>query len=179
MSGVTVMIWVGLVALCAVRLRGDAFHNFLVQDAVQSFRGAGFEVTTERALRLESGETDYVDVLAERADLTVCCEVETSARYTLVNARKAAALGLPLVVVVPSRKLRSSVIRKLGRRSERPGRHGIRVLLLSELRQRLANCFPFFPPANAQGKNKKQIEKPVGKPSPLASLDPARETFSF
>ena len=163
MSGITIVIFAGLAVLSATWLRGESFHNFLVADAAQAFRRAGFEVTTECALRLESGETDYVDILARRKDLTVCCEAETSARHTLVNAAKAAALGLPLVIVVPSRKLRSSVLKKLAHLPRKSDPHAIQVLLLSELRQSLAKCFPFFSAANARGKKKKTTEKTRGE----------------
>ena len=161
-----IMTVAGLAVLSAMQLRGDAFHNFLVSEAAQAFRQAGFEVTTECALRLRSGEKDYVDILARHTQkhLTVCCEVETSVRYTLVNAAKAEELGLPLVVVVPNHKLRYAVLRKLARRSGRSGRRGIQVLLLSGLRQRFTSCFPFFSAAKVHGKKKKRTGKKRAKP---------------
>jgi hypothetical protein len=142
-----------LAPLC---LRGDALHNLLVERTGEAFRQGGFEVRLEHGIRLSDNRTDYVDLFARRGTSTVVCEIETSARYVLVNVAKAEALGLPLWVVVPNRKVLSAVARRLKRAGYDLRKRPIRILLQAEVHQEVMSSFPLFSAANAEKKNEKE-----------------------
>ena len=133
-------------------LRGGNLHNHLVLASQAILRGAGFETHLEHPRQLPDGGLDFIDLMAQRGDFLLCIEVETSARYVLTNARKARQLGLPLVVIVPTRKVRNAVKTKLRKSGIRPGGHAIYVLLLAQLKQEVTNCFPLFSAVSHPGK---------------------------
>jgi len=145
--------------IIALFLRGGKLHNYLVLESEGIFRDAGFETYQEHPKKLPDGGLDFVDLLAEKKGFLICIEVETSARYILTNAAKAEQLGLPLVVVVPTRKVKRAVQNKLRKTDIRPGGCDIYILLLSQLKQELTNCFPLFSSANEGRKNKKTNNK--------------------
>ena len=136
-------------------MRGDPFHNYLVEKAAAAFVHCGFDVALEHRIPLDDGRVDYVDLLACRGEFSIACEVETSARYVLVNTAKAEALGLILWIVVTNRKVLSNVVRKLATRPDPPKGREIQILLPGEILQVVMNSFPLFSPVNAPGKNRK------------------------
>ena len=89
------------------RMRGKAFHNYLVGLAANVFCRTGFEVHFEYGLKLSDGRADYVDLLARKEGLSIICEIETTSRHVLDNVAKAESLNMPLWVVVPNRKVKS------------------------------------------------------------------------
>lgn len=147
-------ILVVLVTL-ALFLRGGNLHNYLVIESEGILQNAGFKTYQEHPKKLSDGGVDFIDLLVQKDDFLICIEVETSARYVLTNAAKAEQLGLPLVVIVPTRKVRKAVWNKLRKSAIKPAGCDIYILLLSQLKQGLMNCFPLFSPANDGGKNKK------------------------
>lgn len=148
------------VLLPGMMMRGDSFHAYLVTQAVRDFRGAGFTVMTESPQRL-GNQTVFIDIVAYRrhgsAPQIIACEVETTPRNVLRNARKIQRLELPLLIVVPSRTVRLAVLRLL----QPAGSSRICVLLPSELSQALTDCFSGIPAANGQGETGKQIAEPL------------------
>jgi hypothetical protein len=143
-------------------LRGGALHNYLVAQAGEVFRQTGFQVAVEQAFTIEDGTLDFIDLVARRGNCVICVEIETSARYVLVNATKANALGLPLWIIVPDRKVYAAVTKKLATASYRPAGQEIYILLLSELYQVVKKCFPLFSPVNettGKQENKKTGDK--------------------
>lgn len=141
--------------ILALFLRGGNLHNYLVLESEGILQDAGFDTHQECPRTLPDGALDFIDLLAERDGFIVCVEVETSARHVLTNAAKSEQLGLPLVVIVPSRKVKRAVQNKLNNSNIRPGNHDIYILMLSQLKQELTNCFPLFSSANEGRKNKK------------------------
>ena len=135
-------------------LRGGGFHNHLVYETARIFGLAGFRVRLERPVHLPDGRLNFLDLLAERGDCSIAVEVETSARRILINAAKAEQAGLPLWVVVPTRKVKKAVAKKLNQSGLRPGGLRIYILLLSQLNKEVTRCFPYFPPANTNRENK-------------------------
>lgn len=144
---------ISLTAL-ALFLRGGKLHNYLVTESEGILQGAGFETYQEHPKKLSGGGVDFIDLLAQKGDFMICIEVETSARYVLTNAAKAEQLGLPLVVIVPTRRIRKAVRDKLQQSAISPGGCAIYILLLSQLKQEVMDCFSFFSSANDRRKNK-------------------------
>lgn len=147
-----------VLAMLALFLRGGNLHNYLVFESEDILRDAGFETHQEHPKKLPDGSLDFIDLLAEKEGFLVCIEVETSARYVLINAAKAEQLGLPLVVVVPTRKVKRAVQNKLGTTDIRPGDYDIYILMLAQLKQEVMNYFSLFSSANGDGKTKKQTK---------------------
>lgn len=147
------------------RMRGKAFHNHLVGLAASAFCQAGFEVHFEYGLKLCDGRADYVDLLAQREGVSVICEVETTARHALDNLAKAELLGMPLWIVVPNRKIKSEVARKLRAAGYKPRKGAFHISLSGDVSQGLMDCFPSFSSANTSGENGKTIQFRNGRPS--------------
>ena len=154
-----------VLTILALFLRGGNLHNYLVLESEGILQSAGFDTHQECPKKLPDGCLDFVDLLAEREGFVVCIEVETSARHVLRNAAKAELLGLPLVVIVPSRKVKQAVQNKLNNSNIRPGNHDIYILMLAQLKQELTNCFPLFSAANEGRKNKKTLCRGGAEPS--------------
>ncbi len=154
-------LFVGTVLLQLLHMRGGAFHNLLVAEAVSVFDRHGFETVPECPVRLPDGRTDFVDLLATRDTTVIACEIETTPRNALFNIRRADAARLPLFVIVPTRAVRATVCRQVasvvvtsesGRK--KGGVERIWILLPDELPQALTNCFPLISPANGAAKTK-------------------------
>jgi hypothetical protein len=136
-------------------LRGGGLHNHLVLESERIFRDAGFETRQEHPEKLGDGRIDFVDLMVWRGEFRACVEIETSSRHVLDNASKARVLGLPLVVVVPSRKVHKAVKDKFKRAGINPKKHRIWILLLGQLEHGFVNCFPLIPSANSQWEDRK------------------------
>jgi hypothetical protein len=138
-------------------MRGGALHNFLAAKAAGRFREAGFGVLIEHPLELPDGRLDFVDLLARHDGYTIACEVETTARHVLENLEKARTLDLTLWIVVPNRKVRSAVARKIRRAPKSQSGESVQILLIGEVFQRLTDYFPSFSAANTGPENGKTI----------------------
>ena len=127
---------------------------------------AGFDTDVEAPVALPDGRTDYIDLLAKRGDLTLAIEVETTDRYVVTNARKAAALGLTLWIVTANPAMRRRVQAKLKRHCpeiEKAIRFPLATQLPQALTQLMGIKFPRkyprkyprkFPPGSAGNGNK-------------------------
>lgn len=142
-------------AILAFFLRGSQLHNYLVCETEKIFQGAGFGTHQEHPKKLADGGLNFVDLLAEGDDFVICVEIETSSRHVLDNAAKASELNLPLIVIVPTRKVQKAVKSKLKKAGIKPKKYLIYILLLSQLEQELTNCFPLISLANGKRENRK------------------------
>ncbi len=171
----TVFAVVLILLMLPQTVRGGTLHNWLVDEVAAWFRRAGFTVVTEHPCRLPDGQLDFVDVYALGPAGALACEIETTPRHVRRNARKAAALGIPLLVVVPSRTVRTTVRRRLHEARCAPGGRPIQFPLVGELQQALTNCFPLFPTASRGGKRKEnKASGPRGPWRMLNENDPGR-----
>jgi hypothetical protein len=151
----TTIITITLLAGLALFLRGGTLHNYLVFETENIFRGAGFDTQQEYPQRLPDGRLDFIDLLVQKGNFMVCIEIETSARYVLTNAAKADQIGLPLIVIVPNKKVKMAVQKKLAQSQITAGGLRIYVLLLSQVEKGFTNYFPLFSSVNDEWKNKK------------------------
>ena len=113
-------------------MRGALFHNTITDQAKAIFIRHSWQVHTEYRY-CDNGTTTFLDLLAVRADCRIACEVETTVRHAVDNAVKALATGITLWVIVPSRRLRRQVERKLASSNISGNRKAIKVLLLCQL----------------------------------------------
>lgn len=86
-----------------------------------------------------NGTTNYVDLFIRCGSFALAIEVETTVRHAANNVKKAAAVGVPLWIVVPTQRLKSTLTKKLNVLGLRPGGEPIKVLLLGEVRQAFMN----------------------------------------
>ncbi|MFC1675947.1 hypothetical protein ACFL3G_02655 [Planctomycetota bacterium] len=119
-------------------MRGDTLHNFIAtgteMTAGRFFASVGTEYQFTR-----SGVTTYFDVFAWQGCIALGLEVETTLRHAIDNAKKAATVDVPLWVIVPTRKLKLELIRRLESLELRPGGEPVNVLLLGQLERMLVN----------------------------------------
>jgi hypothetical protein len=117
-------------------MRGDPFHNKMVEEAVAVFLRDGWAVETEFFCQADD-VTTFFDVYATKGDARIACEVETSIRHVIDNVRKAKALQVRLWVIVPSRKLCRLAKHKLNGSDLLDSSGEIFVLLLDEVESQL------------------------------------------
>lgn len=134
-------------------MRGKTLHNLMAKktrDEVEDFFNS---VDSEHQIS-NHRTTTYVDLFARKDSIMLAIEIETTARHAVDNARKAAMVDVPLWVIVPTRRLKSDLTRKLSGPELRPGGKPIKILLLGELRQELANSLSWR--INGRIKNKQR-----------------------
>ena len=119
-------------------MRGALFHNTIAEQAKAIFIRHGWQVHTEYRYR-NNGTTTYLDLFAARADYEIACEVETTARHAVDNAAKALAAGIPLWVIVPSRRLRRQIERNLASSGICGNGKAVKILLLCQLEAEVVN----------------------------------------
>lgn len=152
-AGVVFFLAVVLMPMC---MRGRLLHNHMAQRCADVAERVGCRAELESPLHLPDGRVDYVDVLISRDRYRVACEIETSARYVAVNAAKASTLGLPLLIVVPNRRVRDAVKRRVGGALRSAQGPPVSVLLLGQFEQALTRCFAFISTANRGGRKQKR-----------------------
>ncbi|AQQ70919.1 hypothetical protein SMSP2_01282 [Limihaloglobus sulfuriphilus] len=128
-----------IVAVIAFFLRGGKLHTHLALQTESLLNRAGFETRLEHPEKLPDGRLDFVDILARRGEAMIFVEIETTPRYVLTNAAKAERLGIPLIIVVPSKKVQKEVKARLRCSGLRPGGEQICILLLNHLNKELMN----------------------------------------
>jgi len=153
------MLAIGLIFGLALFLRGGQLHNFLVLEAEKICQQVGWRTQQEAPQQLPDGGLDFIDLLVQRGDLLLCLEIETSARNAQSNAHKAEQLSLPLVVIVPTRKVQRAVRHRLAKVHAQPGNQCISILLLSQLAQVLTNYFPLISAVSDDTENRKTNER--------------------
>jgi hypothetical protein len=132
-------------------MRGKPLHNLIARD-VQEIARKFFDFTGREYRLSKNGVTTYLDVFARRDSIALAFEVETTVRCGAKNARKAAHVGVPLWIIVPKRRLRSEIARRLGPLGLKPGGEPIKILLLGQLEQELTNYLSIFIPANTENR---------------------------
>jgi len=120
-------------------MRGQPFHNLIADQAKAVLDGFFEHVESEYPIR-RSGAVTFLDLFAYGESGTLAVEVETTERHAIDNARKAAAVDVPLWIVVPTRALRNRLVHRLKELALMPGGQPICVLLLGELEQALTHC---------------------------------------
>ncbi len=137
-------------------MRGKGFHTLLVEKAAEVFLKHRFQIERECPRRLPDGSIDFLDILAVRDRLEIAVEVETTPRNAVHNISMAMKLDIPLMMIVPNKTVRNTVLKRIDGQLEQTGQQ-FWILLPDELPQVLTNCFPYFPTANNPLENKKQI----------------------
>ena len=118
-------------------MRGASFHNSLAQRAQRLLERFGWQVWPEKRFRTEE-ITTYIDLYATKGADAIACEIETTDRHVLDNARKAAAIGLVLWVIVPTRTIKRRITCKLEAAGFASISPPVNVLLFGELEAALA-----------------------------------------
>ena len=149
------MFAIGLLLGWVLFLRGGQLHNYLVLEAEKIFRKADYNTRQEAPKQLTDGRVDFIDLLVQKGDFLLCVEVETSARNVVSNVNKADLLGLPLVVIVPTRTVQEAIKNRLTKVHAQPGGYPISILLLSQLQQAVTNYFPLISTVNDNRENRK------------------------
>ena len=75
-------------------------------------------------------------------------EIETTIRHLVDNAKKAAAVNIPLWIVVPTRRMKNQAVCKLSPLNLTPGGEPIKLFLLSDVHKEVRNYLSLFIPAN-------------------------------
>ena len=130
-------------------MRGKSFHNTIVKEAENILREISTDVHLEYRYRRNGLVTDF-DLFAEEKLFTLAIEVETTSRHGIDNAEKAAAVNVPLWIIVPTKKLKNKLSQQIRRLSLRAGGEPIKILRLGQLRQELRNYLSLFIVANKQ-----------------------------
>jgi hypothetical protein len=117
-------------------MRGQPFHNKIVNDAQQLFSELGWESETEYRYS-KDGTTTFFDLYARDAPLHVACEIETSCRHAIDNFKKAQAVRMPLWIIVPTRKIRSQIQRSLGRKQAVSAGMPVIIMVPDELKKHI------------------------------------------
>ena len=118
-------------------MRGDPFHNELAGTVQTLLERLGWQVWTEKRL-VAAGTTAYFDLFAVKDGHGIAFEIETTTRHAFDNAKKARALGVPVWFVVPRRRTKRQIVRKLGTRLIAGG-ESVKVLLLDEIESELGH----------------------------------------
>ena len=130
-------------------MRGKPFHNLIVSRVKTILQGFFRCVYLEYRFRRNGAVTDF-DVFAQKALFALAIEVETTCRHGIDNARKAAAVDVPLWIIVPTQTLRAKLSRQLRLLELRPGDEPIKIFLLGQLEQEVMNYLSLFIVANKQ-----------------------------
>ena len=151
-----VIVFFLAVVLMPMCMRGKMLHNHVAYRCAEIAERAGCQSALEVPIPLPDGRIDYVDVVISRDRFRVACEIETSARYVAVNTEKASALGLPLLIIVPNRRVRNAVKRRVRGSLRALQTPLVSVLLLGQFEQALTRCFAFISTANCGGRKQKR-----------------------
>ena len=146
-----------ILSITYLNLRGGTLHNHLARQVGDIFAGYGFQVNFEHPVKLANGDADYIDIFVERGDCQIAIEIETTARHAIDNAIKADLACLPLWIIVPNHKVKSSLTKKLITANIKPAGLRINLLLLGTLKQTLTIYLPLITTAN--NNSNKQIIK--------------------
>ena len=124
------------------------FAIWQIEHAAQMiFERFGWQVFTEHRFQA-NGTTTYFDLFTENPPDKIACEIETTVRHAIDNARKAQAVGVPVWFVVPTQKVKRQIVRRLTTPGVMPGNKPIKVLLLGQLERELAHYMSRRKPAN-------------------------------
>ena len=128
-------------------MRGQPFHNLIASRAKTILQGFFRCVYLEYRLRRNGAVTDF-DIFAQENLFALAIEVETTCRHGIDNAEKAAAVDVPLWIIVPTQALRAKLSRRLQLLGLRPGGEPIKIFLLGRLEQEVMSYLSLFIVAN-------------------------------
>ena len=77
-------------------MRGKAFHNYMAMQTKAIFDAHGWQVNSEHRYR-KNGMTTYFDLYVMKGNRSIACEIETTSRHAIDNARKAVEWSLNTV----------------------------------------------------------------------------------
>lgn len=123
-------------------MRGQAFHNYIVDCVARKLQALGWEVQKEYPLEMSDGRTDYADIYACKNGRVLLAEIESTVRNLSINIDKAATLNLPLIVILPNRKTLKAAVQKYKRRKKPPRSPPVIFLLLSQITGQKRIYFP-------------------------------------
>jgi hypothetical protein len=130
-------------------MRGDPLHNLTVEKTETPLSRFFKEVYLEYKCS-RNGVTTYFDCFARQNHFVLACEIETTARHGVDNAVKAAAVGVPLWIIVPTNNVKEQLQHKLKPLQLRPGGEPIKILLLGQLQEELEKYMSLKTLANLQ-----------------------------
>ena len=128
-------------------MRGQPFHNLIASRAKTILQGFFRCVYLEYRFRRNGAVTDF-DIFAQENLFALAIEVETTCRHGIDNAKKAAAVDIPLWIIVPTQTLKAQLSRRLQLLELRPGGEPIKIFLLGQLEQEVMNYLSLFIIAN-------------------------------
>ena len=130
-------------------MRGKLLHNFIAAH-VQMIAELVVGFAVLEYLFRKDGVTTFFDVFACRDSFVLAFEIETTSRHAIDNAMKATRVGVPMWIVVPTRRLRTKLTSQLDPLGLRPGGEPIKILTLGEIEQELRIYLSIFITANRQ-----------------------------
>ena len=130
-------------------MRGKTFHNLIASKVKTILQGFFRCVYLEYRFRRNGAVTDF-DVFALEDLFALAIEVETTCRHGVDNTKKAAAVYVPLWIIVPTQTLKAQLSRRLQLLELRPGGEPIKIFLLGQLEQEVRNYLSLFIVANKQ-----------------------------
>ena len=96
----------------------------------------------------QNGTVTFFDLFAIQDRFALACEIETTSRHGVDNAIKAAAVDVPLWIIVPTNRVRATLSRKLKSLQLRPGGEPIKILLMGQLQGQLQDYLSLKPISN-------------------------------
>lgn len=117
-------------------MRGDPLHNMMGNRTGTTLRGFFSEVYLEYKY-CKNDVVTYIDAFAREKQFVLACEIETTSRHGVDNALKAAAVNIPLWIIVPTNNVKVKLSCKLKSLQLRPGSEPIKILLLGQLEMEL------------------------------------------
>ena len=117
-------------------MRGKPFHNLIANRAKTILQGFFSCINMEYRLRKNGAVTDF-DIFVKERSFALGIEVETTQRHGIDNARRAAAVDVPLWVIAPTKKVKNEITNKLKPLQLRPGGVPIKILLLGQLQSEI------------------------------------------
>ncbi len=114
-------------------MRGQSLHDLSAQKTANFLESDGWKVRLEYPIHMADGRKNYADIAAWKSGKMLLCEIETSTRHMLDNIFKAAALNLPLIVILPNSKTLNAAKRKYKRWKKPPRSPPVIFLLISQL----------------------------------------------
>lgn len=119
-------------------MRGQTLHNLIATRAQRAMEDSFEKVWAEHKCH-RHGTTTFFDLLGQTGSVQLAIEIETTVRHAVANARKAAAVGVPVWFIVPQSRLQRALQRKFEMLDLTPGDEPIKILLLGQLQQVLTN----------------------------------------
>ncbi len=119
-------------------MRGKSLHNHIAFRLKAILESCYLPVSLEHYIQ-RNGTADVVDILVQCGKIQWAIEIETTIRHALDNANKAAAVDIPLWIVVPTSSLAASVPARLKPLDLHPGGQPIKILLLGQVQKAVTN----------------------------------------